>query len=64
MKDHDLWKEEHFGTDPPCITYELKALENPQGETMEGLQSAWITLNNPGQLNSYTTEMVKGVIYS
>ena len=24
--------------------------------------SAWITLNNPAQYNSYTTEMVKGVI--
>ena len=29
---------------------------------MEGLHSAWIILNNPDQLNSYTTEMVKGVI--
>ena len=26
------------------------------------LHTAWITLNNPQQLNSYTTEMVKGVI--
>ncbi len=62
MKDHDLWKDEYFGTEPPCITYELKPLVNPQGEVVEKLYSAWIILNNPKQLNSYTTEMVKGVI--
>jgi 6-oxo-cyclohex-1-ene-carbonyl-CoA hydrolase len=35
---------------------------DPQGNEVEGLYSAWITLNNPKQYNSYTTEMVKGVI--
>jgi 6-oxo-cyclohex-1-ene-carbonyl-CoA hydrolase len=29
---------------------------------VEGLFDAWITLDNPAQLNSYTTEMIKGVI--
>ena len=29
---------------------------------VKGLHTAWITLNNPAQYNSYTTEMVKGVI--
>jgi len=62
MKDHDLWKDEYFGTEPPCITYELKPVVNPQGEVVEGLNIAWIILNNPKQLNSYTTKMVKGVI--
>ncbi|MHA2225040.1 MAG: 6-oxocyclohex-1-ene-1-carbonyl-CoA hydratase [Candidatus Hodarchaeales archaeon] len=64
LKDHDLWKdEEYFGSDPPCITYELKPLINPQTqEVIDGLNSAWIILNNPAQLNSYTTNMVKGVI--
>ncbi len=63
MKDHDLWKDEYFGTEPPCITYELRPIINPQtNEDIDGLYSAWIILNNPGQLNSYTTEMVKGVI--
>jgi 6-oxo-cyclohex-1-ene-carbonyl-CoA hydrolase len=63
MKDHDLWKDEYFGTEPPCITYELRPIINPQtNEEIAGLYSAWIILNNPGQLNSYTTEMVKGVI--
>ncbi|MFQ5979357.1 MAG: 6-oxocyclohex-1-ene-1-carbonyl-CoA hydratase [Candidatus Heimdallarchaeota archaeon] len=62
MIDHDLWKNEHFGTDSPCVNYELKPLVNPQGEAIEGLNTAWIVLNNPTQLNSYTTEIVKGVI--
>jgi 6-oxo-cyclohex-1-ene-carbonyl-CoA hydrolase len=62
-KDHDLWKEEHFGTDPPSIKYELKPIVNPEtSKTVDGLFSAWITLNNPKQLNSYTTNMVKGII--
>jgi 6-oxo-cyclohex-1-ene-carbonyl-CoA hydrolase len=29
---------------------------------LEGLFHAWITLDNPQQYNSYTTEMIKGVI--
>ncbi len=62
MKDHYLWKDEYFGTDPPCITYELKPLLNSQGENVKNLYSAWIILNNPAQYNSYTTNMVKGVI--
>ena len=35
---------------------------DPAGNVVEGLYTAWITLNNPKQYNSYTTEMVKGVI--
>jgi 6-oxo-cyclohex-1-ene-carbonyl-CoA hydrolase len=63
IKDHQIFGNEHFGTEPPCTVYEKKPLVNPgTGETVEGLYTAWITLNNPDQLNSYTTEMVKGVI--
>jgi len=63
IKDHQIFGDEHFGTEPPCTVYEKKPLVNPEtGETVEGLYSAWITLNNPGQLNSYTTRMIKGVI--
>ncbi len=29
---------------------------------MPGLYNAWITLDNPAQFNSYTTDMVKGTI--
>ena len=62
VKDHNLWGMEHFGTTAPCTTYEEKPILDPGGKPVEGLHSAWITLNNPAQYNSYTTEMVKGVI--
>ena len=62
VKDHNLWGMEHFGTTPPCTMYEEKPILDPGGKPVEGLHSAWITLNNPAQYNSYTTEMVKGVI--
>jgi 6-oxo-cyclohex-1-ene-carbonyl-CoA hydrolase len=42
--------------------YEKKPIKDPQGNTVDGLYSAWLTLNNPRQYNSYTTEMVKAVI--
>ena len=62
VKDHNLWGMEHFGSTPPCTMYEEKPILDPTGKPVEGLYSAWITLNNPAQYNSYTTEMVKGVI--
>jgi 6-oxo-cyclohex-1-ene-carbonyl-CoA hydrolase len=62
LKDHNLFGDEHFGTEPPCTMYERKPLLDPQGNVVEGLYTAWITLNNPKQFGSYTTEMVKGVI--
>jgi len=63
IKDHQLFGDEHFGNEPPCTQYEKRPFKNPEtGETVEGLSAAWITLNNPAQFNSYTTEMIKGVI--
>ncbi|MBL7192312.1 6-oxocyclohex-1-ene-1-carbonyl-CoA hydratase [bacterium] len=62
IKDHDLWGDELFGTEAPCTMYELKPITDPKGGTADGLYSAWIILNNPKQFNSYTTDMVKGVI--
>ncbi len=63
VKDHQLFGDEHFGTEPPCTMYEKKPFFNPAtGEAVEGLTVAWVTLNNPAQYGSYTTEMVKGVI--
>ena len=61
-KDHHLWSEEHYGKEPPCTMFELRPIKDPAGKPVAGLHSAWITLNNPAQFNSYTTEMVKGVI--
>lgn len=62
IKDHDLWGDEFFGTDPPSVMYEKRPVVDPEGEPVEGLYSAWVFLNNPKQYNSYTTQMVKGVI--
>jgi 6-oxo-cyclohex-1-ene-carbonyl-CoA hydrolase len=62
-KDHNLFGDEFLGTEAPCTMYEKKPLINPAtGEAAEGLSVAWVTLNNPAQYGSYTTEMVKGVI--
>ena len=62
LKDHDLWGEEHSSDDAPGVKYEKRHILDPAGKPVEGLHSAWIILNNPQQYNSYTTEMVKGVI--
>ncbi len=62
LKDHDLWGDEHFGTEPPCTMYELRPVIDREGNAVKGLNTAWVILNNPQQYNSYTTDMVKGVI--
>ncbi len=63
-KNHLLHSDMHWGTDAdaPCVVYEKRPLTDPSGKVVEGLYTAWIRLNNPAQYNSYTTEMVKGVI--
>ena len=61
-KNHFLWGEEHFSKEAPGIRYEKKPILDQKGNAVDGLFSAWITLNNPSQYNSYTTEMAKGVI--
>ncbi len=62
LKNHELWDEQFFGTEPPCTLYQLRPVLNNKGVPVENLFSAWITLNNPKQYNSYTTQMVKGLI--
>ncbi len=63
-KNHYLWEDDHFGSegDAPCTIYEKRPVVDPDGNVVEGLYTGWIILNNPKQYNSYTTEMVKGVI--
>ena len=46
----------------PGVTVQKKPALDTGGEVLEGLYNVWITLDNPRQYNSYTTEMVKGVI--
>ena len=62
MKDHSRHGVNHWGTAAPCTIFEKRPLKDPKGNVIPGLYNAWITLNNPAQYNSYTTEMVKGVI--
>ena len=62
IKNHDRYGPEHWGTEAPCTVYEKRPLKDPKGNVIPGLYVAWIRLNNPAQYNSYTTEMVKGVI--
>lgn len=58
LKNHDLVAD--FAK--PGVRYELRPAKRPDGSAAEGLYNAWITLDNPAQYNSYTTDMVKGVI--
>jgi 6-oxocyclohex-1-ene-carbonyl-CoA hydrolase len=46
----------------PGVLYEKRPARRPDGSVAEGLYNAWITLDNQKQFNSYTTDMVKGVI--
>jgi len=62
IKDHTYVDDRYWGADPPCTVYEKKPILDPGGNPVQDLYSAWIRLNNPAQYNSYTTEMVKGVI--
>ena len=58
FRDHDLPAALVSGK----VTYEKRPATKPDGGAVPGLYNAWITLNNPDQYNSYTTDMVKDVI--
>ena len=58
FKNHDLVDD----IAKPGIRYEPRPAKKPDGTIVPGLYNAWITLDNPKQFNSYTTDMVKGVI--
>src|SRR6266498_1918716 len=44
------------------VRYEKRPVKDVDGKAVAGLHNAWITLDNPTQFNSYTTDMVKAVI--
>ena len=46
------------------VLLEKRPAKTIDGEPVDGLFNAWITLDNPEQYNSYTTDMVKGVIHA
>jgi 6-oxo-cyclohex-1-ene-carbonyl-CoA hydrolase len=57
-KNHDLVE----GHVVPGLKVEKRPAKTPDGKIVPGLYNCWIWLDNPSQFNSYTTEMVKGVI--
>ncbi|MGA2358812.1 MAG: 6-oxocyclohex-1-ene-1-carbonyl-CoA hydratase [Terriglobales bacterium] len=44
------------------ILVERRPVRARDGSPVAGLHNIWITLNNPGELNSYTTDMAKAII--
>jgi len=58
LANHDLAPP----PDCPQVLFEKRPAKTPDGKEIDGLYNAWITLNNPSQYNSYTTDMVKAVI--
>ena len=58
LVDYDLAREVIV----PGVILEKRPARCSGGHALDGLFNAWITLDNPKQYNSYTTEMVKGVI--
>ena len=60
--NHALVSDEMRAAASAGVRYEKRPARNLGGQPVADLYNAWITLDNPNQLNSYTTEMVKGVI--
>ena len=60
-KDHGLVAP-HVWQASKGVRYEKCPVKGEDGKPVPGLYNAWITLDNPGQFNSYTTEMVKATI--
>jgi 6-oxocyclohex-1-ene-carbonyl-CoA hydrolase len=58
MKDHNLVENYHYAD----LIVEKRPLLDPSGKAVNGLFNDWIILNNPSQLNSFTTSMVKEII--
>jgi len=58
LKNHELLADCEF----EHIRYETRPVLDRAGNPVEGLHQIWIWLDNPSQLNSYTTEMTKEVI--
>jgi 6-oxo-cyclohex-1-ene-carbonyl-CoA hydrolase len=58
MKNHNLVEN------PPqsSILVEKRPVRTRDGGFADGLHNIWITLNNPAEMNAYTTEMIKEII--
>jgi len=60
--DHNLVPDAAREQVTDGIVLEKRPARRPDGSPAAGLYNAWITLDNPRQFNSYTTDMVKGAI--
>ena len=58
LKSHTLVPDVAFTQ----IRYEKRPARDPGGAPVEGLFNAWIVIDNPPQLNSYTTEIAKEIV--
>ena len=58
MQDHNLTDD----FEPKGIRYEERPVYDRVGDPVPGLHNVWITLDNPQELNSYTTDTIKEVI--
>ena len=58
MKNHHLFPDYQYKD----ILVEKRPLLNEQGKVVEGLFNYRISLNNPTQYNSYTTQAIKEII--
>jgi 6-oxo-cyclohex-1-ene-carbonyl-CoA hydrolase len=58
LVDHDIIAFEPVAG----VIYEKRPALRSDGRVVPGLFNAWIWLDNPSQFNSYSTDMVKGVI--
>jgi 6-oxo-cyclohex-1-ene-carbonyl-CoA hydrolase len=58
MKSHNLVEN------PPqsSILVERRPARTRDGSFADGVHNVWITLNNPAEMNAYTTEMIKEII--
>jgi 6-oxo-cyclohex-1-ene-carbonyl-CoA hydrolase len=61
-KDHNLVADAVRESVSNGVHYEKRPVKGADGKPVAGLCNAWITLDNPAQFNSYTTDMVKAVI--
>ena len=56
LADHNLVSEAAIA---PGIIYEKRPAKRADGSAAEGLVNAWVTLDNPTQLNALTLDMMK-----